>query len=77
VIWLILNLALLVSMWAYGQANAITLELAALALPGFIAGVIIGSNIKLNARAFKAATWSMLLLIGIIQLVRVFLLSRS
>ncbi len=74
VLWLILNLALLGSLWAYGQASVITLELAALALPGFIVGVIIGSFIKLEARAFKAATWAMLLLIGIIQLARVLLL---
>jgi uncharacterized membrane protein YfcA len=71
VLWLILNLALLGSLWAGGQANLLTLELAALVLPGFITGVIIGSLIKLKSKAFKAATWAMLLIIGIIQLVRV------
>jgi len=73
VLWLILNLALLISMWAYGQANVLTLELAALVLPGFIGGVVIGSFIKLKASTFKAVTWAMLLLIGLIQLARVLL----
>lgn len=73
VLWLILNLALLISMWAGGQAGVLTLELAALALPGFIAGVVIGSFIKMKSRTFKAATWAMLLIIGIVLLVRVFL----
>ena len=73
VLWLILNLALLISMWAGGQAGIITLELAAMVLPGFIAGVVIGSFIKMKSRTFKAATWAMLLIIGIAQLVRVYL----
>jgi uncharacterized protein len=77
VLWLILNLALLISMWAGGQAGVITLELATLVLPGFIAGVVIGSFIKMESRTFKAATWAMLLLIGIAQLVRVFLQLRG
>jgi len=73
VLWLVLNLALLISLWAGGQAGVLTLELAALLLPGFIAGVVIGSFIRMKSRAFKAATWSMLLVIGIVQLVRVYL----
>jgi uncharacterized membrane protein YfcA len=77
VLWLILNIALLISMWAAGQARVITLELAALVLPGFIAGVVIGSFIKMKSRAFKAATWGMLLIIGIVQLVRVYLQVRG
>jgi len=71
VLWLILNLALLISMWAGDQAGILTLELAALLLPGFIAGVVIGSFIKMESKTFKAATWAMLLIIGIVQLVRV------
>jgi len=74
VLWLILNLALLTSMWAGGQAGVLTLELAALVFPGFIVGIVIGSFIKMKSKAFKAATWAMLLIIGIIQLVRVLLL---
>jgi uncharacterized membrane protein YfcA len=73
VLWLILNLALLTSMWAGDQAGVITLELAALVLPGFIAGVVIGSFIKMKSKTFKAATWAMLLIIGIAQLIRVYL----
>jgi len=72
VLWLILNLALLISMWAGGQAGVLTLELAALVLPGFIAGVVIGSFIKMKSKTFKAATWAMLLIIGTVLLVRVF-----
>jgi uncharacterized protein len=77
VLWLILNLALLISMWAGGQAGVITLELAALVLPGFIVGVVIGSFIKMKSRTFKAVTWAMLLMIGIAQLVRVFIQVRG
>jgi len=77
VLWLILNLALLISLWAGGQAGVLTLELAALLLPGFIAGVVIGSFIKMKSKAFKAATWSMLLVIGMVQLVRVYLQVRG
>jgi hypothetical protein len=73
VLWLILNLALLISLWAAGQAGVLTLELAALVLPGFIVGVVIGSMIKMKSRTFKAATWATLLVIGIVQLARVFL----
>ena len=73
VLWLILNLALLISMWAGGQAGLVTMELAALALPGFIAGVVIGSFIRMKPKAFKAVTWAMLLIIGIVLLMRVFL----
>jgi len=77
VLWLILNLALLITMWAGGQANLLTLELAALVFPGFVIGVVIGSFIKMKSRSFKAATWSMLLIIGIVQLVRVLLQMRG
>jgi hypothetical protein len=77
VLWLILNIALLITLWAGGQAGVLTLELAALVLPGFIAGVVIGSFIKMKSRTFKAATWAMLLVIGIVQLVRVFLQIRG
>jgi len=77
VLWLILNIALLITLWAGGQAGVLTLELAALVLPGFIAGVVIGSFIKMKSRTFKAATWAMLLIIGIVQLVRVFLQIRG
>ncbi len=59
VLWLILNLALLISLWAGGKAGVLTLELAALVLPGFIAGVAIGSFIRLNSRAFKAACFAL------------------
>jgi uncharacterized membrane protein YfcA len=77
VLWLILNTALLITLWAGGQAGVLTLELAALLLPGFIAGVVIGSMIKMKSRTFKAATWAMLLIIGIVQLVRVTLQIRG
>ena len=77
VLWLILNIALLITLWAGGQAGVLTLELAALVLPGFIAGVVIGSFIKMKSRTFKAATWAMLLIIGIVQLVRVTLQIRG
>ncbi len=73
VLWLILNLALLISMWTGGQAGVLTLELAALVLPGFIVGVVIGSFIKMKSKTFKAATWAMLLIIGIVLLVRIYL----
>jgi hypothetical protein len=77
VLWIILNIALLLSMWVSGKADVLSLELAALLLPGFIAGVIIGSFIKMESKAFKAVTWIMLLIIGIVQLVRVFLQIRG
>ncbi|MDD5648385.1 MAG: TSUP family transporter [Dehalococcoidia bacterium] len=72
VLWLILNLALLISLWAAGQADVLSLELAALVLPGFIAGVVIGSFIRMKSKAFKAATWAMLMIIGIVLILRVF-----
>jgi len=39
-------------------------------LPGFIAGVVIGSLIKVKELTFKRLTWSVLLIVGMIQLIR-------
>ncbi len=47
------------------------LELAALVLPGFIVGVAIGSFIRVKATAFKAMTWVVLFIVGLVQLLRV------
>ncbi len=70
VLWLLLNVALLATMWLGKQIDIKSLELAALVLPGFIAGVIIGSFVKVEARTFKALTWSVLFIVGLVQLIK-------
>ena len=69
-LWLILGAALMISLWINHQADVRSLQLAAATLPGFILGIVIGSLIHLEAKGFKIMTWSMLLVIGIIQLVK-------
>ena len=70
VLWLILNVALYATMWIAGSANLQSLQLAAVVLPGFIAGVVIGSFIKIKELTFKTLTWSVLFIVGMIQLIR-------
>ena len=69
-LWLLLNVTLLSTMLAAGQANAQSMELAALVLPGFIVGVTVGSLVRVKAWAFKAMTWAMLFGAGFVQLLR-------
>ncbi|MCX5997629.1 MAG: TSUP family transporter [Chloroflexi bacterium] len=70
VLWLILNVVLYATMWIAGSANLQSLQLAAVVLPGFIAGVAIGSFIKVKELTFKTLTWSVLFIVGMIQLIR-------
>ncbi len=70
VLWLILNVVLYVTMWVGGSAGVPSLQLAAMVLPGFIAGVAIGSLIKVKELTFKTLTWSVLFIVGMIQLIR-------
>jgi hypothetical protein len=70
VLWLILNVVLYATMWAGGSAGVPSLQLAAMVLPGFIAGVAIGSFIKVKELTFKTLTWSVLFIVGMIQLIR-------
>jgi uncharacterized membrane protein YfcA len=70
VLWLILNVVLYATMWAGGSAGVQSLQLAAVVLPGFVAGVAIGSLIKVKELTFKTLTWSVLFIVGMIQLVR-------
>ena len=70
VLWLILNVILYITMWVSGSAGVQSLQLAALVLPGFIAGVVIGSLIKVKELTFKTLTWSVLFIVGMIQLIR-------
>jgi uncharacterized membrane protein YfcA len=71
VLWLILNVVLYATMWITGSAGVQSLQLAAMVLPGFIAGVAIGSFIKVKELTFKTLTWSVLFIVGLIQLIRV------
>ena len=70
VLWLILNVALYATMWMAGSAGVQSLQLAGMVLPGFIAGVLIGSLIKVKELTFKTMTWSVLFVVGMIQLIR-------
>ena len=70
VLWLILNVILYITMWVSGSAGVQSLQLAALVLPGFITGVVIGSLIKVKEMTFKTLTWSVLFIVGMIQLIR-------
>lgn len=70
VLWLILNATLYATMWVVGSAGVQSLQLAAVVLPGFIAGVAIGSFIRVKELTFKTLTWSVLLIVGMIQLTR-------
>jgi hypothetical protein len=70
VLWLILNVVLYITMWISGSAGVPSLQLAAMVLPGFIAGVVIGSFIRVKELTFKTLTWSVLFIVGMIQLIR-------
>ena len=70
VLWLILNVVLYATMWMAGSAGVQSLQLAGMVLPGFIAGVVIGSFIKIKELTFKTMTWSVLFVVGMIQLIR-------
>lgn len=70
VLWLILNVTLYATMWMGGSAGVQSLQRAAIVLPGFIAGVAVGSFIKVKELTFKTLTWSVLFIVGVIQLTR-------
>jgi hypothetical protein len=69
-LWLVLNIALLASMCLSGQVGTGSITLALLSLPGFVAGVVIGSFVNLRGKAFKALTWAVLFIVGLIQVLR-------
>jgi uncharacterized protein len=70
-LWLVLFAGMLIVMVISNQVSVLSLTLTVIVLPGFIAGVAIGSLIKLEALGFKTLTWSVLFIIGLVQLVRV------
>ncbi|MBN1689524.1 MAG: TSUP family transporter [Dehalococcoidia bacterium] len=69
-LWLLLNIVLLVNLCTAGQVNLDILKITGLALPGFIAGVILGSIIRLKALYFKILIYALLFLAGLMVLIQ-------
>jgi len=69
-LWLILNTVLLINFWMLGQIDFQTLELTAVVLPGLVAGILVGSFIRVKELIFRAVTYALLLSNGLVLLVQ-------
>jgi len=69
-LWLILNTVLLINFWMLGQIEFQTLEMTALVLPGLVAGILVGSFIRVKELIFRAVTYTLLLSNGLVLLVQ-------
>ena len=76
-LWLVLFSGMLIAMWINKQVIVQSLVLTAIVLPGFVAGLVIGSFIRLKAHGFKILTWSVLFIIGAVQLFKVICLGSN
>jgi len=70
VLWLILNIALVFNLVSAGQLTPHTLAITAFILPGLIAGIVLGSFLKLKTLAFKIAVYALLFIAALLMLVR-------
>lgn len=71
VLWLVLNLLVAASMIWSGQIDTSGLALSLAVLPGFLAGAAIGGKLRLDPKIFQTATWTLLLIVGLVQCGRV------
>jgi uncharacterized protein len=69
-LWLILNVALVVSLASAGQINVETLTLTGIVLPGLIVGIVWGSFLKFRALPFKVLIYALLFVAGLLLLVQ-------
>jgi uncharacterized protein len=69
-LWLILNTALLISLWLNAQVNWEILTMTAWVLPGMVIGIIIANLIQVKARSFQVLTYLVLLLSGLALLIK-------
>ena len=76
-LWLGLNTALAASLAWSGQADASSLRTAGLVLPGLVAGIAIGSRIRLEALAFKVCVYALLLASGLALVTRALLVGAG
>lgn len=67
-LWLILNVALVGNLYSAGQINVDTLTTTGIVLPGLIAGIVLGSFIKLRTLAFKVLIYMLLFIAGLLLL---------
>lgn len=70
ILWLILNIALVFNLISIGQLTPYTLTVTGLILPGLITGIIVGSFLKLKARAFKIAVYLLLFIAALLMLIQ-------
>lgn len=69
-LWLILNIVLLISFRVSGHVNYETLEMSVLVLPGLVAGILVGSFVRVKQVIFRGMTYVLLFFSGLVLLVQ-------
>lgn len=68
-LWLVLNTVLLVGFWMNAQIGFETIKMTAIVLPGLVAGIVLGSLIRVKELTFRRVTYGLLLFSGLVLLV--------
>jgi uncharacterized protein len=69
-LWLILNIALVSSLYTVGQINGDTLSITGIVLPGLIVGIVMGSRMKFRTLVFKVLIYALLFVAALLLLVK-------
>jgi uncharacterized membrane protein YbjE (DUF340 family) len=69
-LWLILNVVLVSSLYTVGQINADTLSITGIVLPGLLVGILLGSRVKFRTLVFKVLLYVLLFIAGLLLFVK-------
>jgi len=69
-LWLILYIILVVSLFTIGQINVTTLATTGIVLPGLILGIIFGSRMTFRTLVYKVLIYALLFIAGLLLIVQ-------
>jgi uncharacterized protein len=69
-LWLILNVVLVSSLYTVGQINADTLSITGIVLPGLLVGILLGSRVQFRTLVFKVLLYVLLFIAGLLLFVK-------
>ncbi len=67
-LWLVLNTVLLITFCISAQIGAETIKMTATVLPGLVAGIVLGSLVRVQELTFRKITYGLLLVSGLVLL---------
>jgi hypothetical protein len=67
-LWLVLNTVLLITFFINAQIGSETIKMTAIVLPGLLAGIVLGSLIRVHELTFRKITYGLLLVSGLVLL---------